>query len=110
MPEHIARPEYIGFNPETQVQLKILKFNSQAWNLIFKVHIRVTLKTFYTAYADDVTAYTKVSVIPIPTTLVIRNWDVVWDKINVLKTSISEDLKQSQTAPTDQSYFTSFSL
>ena len=72
--------------------------------------LRVTLKTKYTAFADDLTAITQVSIIPIPTALVIRNWDTVWAMINELKRVIKADLDRDQTAPRDISYFTSFSL
>ena len=72
--------------------------------------LRVTLKTKYTAFADDLTAITQVSIIPIPTALVIRNWDTVLAMINELKRVIKADLDRDQTAPRDISYFTSFSL
>ena len=70
----------------------------------------MTLKTYYAAYADDVSAMTKVSVIPIPTALVIRNWDTVWDMISTLKTDIQTELRASQSIPRDHSYYTSFTL
>ena len=68
------------------------------------------MNTKYTAYADDITAITQVSIIPIPTALVIRNWDIVWDTINELKRVITADLDRNQTAPRDHTYFTSFTL
>ena len=77
---------------------------------MFQVYLRVTLKTHYTAYADDVTAMTKVSIVPIPTALVIRNWDTVWNMIGSIKSEIQNDLKTAETAPRDRSYYISFDL
>ena len=73
--------------------------------------LRVTCKTEYTAYADDVSAYTKISIVPIPTALVIRKWDEVWQLITELKQVMQNDLKDnSRVPPRDTTYITSFTL
>ena len=91
---------------DTQVKLKRLFVQ---YNTI-QVYLKITLKTTYQAYADDLSATTKVSIVPIPTALVIRNWQNVWDMINELKAIIQADLEFSDRVPRDQTYITSYTI